>query len=109
MSTKYNTDYLSITVKRAMLLLARIRNAHWWVDVLDCEKSFCRQEIAMPFDEIMEKFDERCYFTVIHRTPPSEPCLEIAFSTSTQPEYFLWMQLPESFLVEFTASLVEIK
>jgi len=66
----------------------------WWVDILDCRKSFYRRLIKMSFESIMQKFDEKCYFSVIHRDRGIEPeYIEVAFSTSSSPSYFLWIMV----------------
>ena len=111
MHVKYDTSHLSLSEKRVLIMLARIRGADWWVDVLDCSKSFARQRIDMPFDEIFPMLNEKCYFTIIHREQScgfESPCLEIAFSTFTEPDYFLWMRLGVEHLAEFTAGLMPL-
>ncbi len=105
-NVNYKTHALSLEEKRQLLLKAKAVCSHFWVDILDCSKSFARQRIDMPFEEIMAKLDEKCHFTVIHRNfLPIDRYLEMAFSTMTSPDYFLWIILDEKYIPEFTAGL----
>jgi hypothetical protein len=101
MTIQYNTIKLIIEQKVEILHRAKAVCSHWWVDILDCSKSYRRQQIDMPFEEIMSKFDGRA-ISVIHRNLPPENFLEIGFRTSTDPEYFLWLILDTKYIPEFT-------
>jgi hypothetical protein len=99
---QYNVSNLTFEEKKQLLLRAKAVCQNWWVDILDCAKSYSRQEIEMSFEEILGKFNKDCHFAVVHRhLPPVENYLEIGFSTFADPSYFLWKYLPE-----FTSTLV---
>ena len=92
----YTTEYLSFATKVEIINTAFTKNTKWWVDILDCNKSFSRKEIKMSFQEIMYKFNENCCFKVIHRRGYEIPFYgEIIFSTKNDPSYFLWIRLNE--------------
>lgn len=95
------TNSLSIDQKRNILLLAKEKCYEWRVDILDCSVSFFRQKIDMSFDEIMGKFNDSCFFSVIHRNFPPDNYLEIGFSTMRTPEYFLWIYLDIEHIEKF--------
>lgn len=98
---QYDTHDLTIEQKVDILHRAKAVCYNWWVDILDCSKSFHRQKIEMSFEEIMAKFDDRSFFVIIHRTF-HENYLEIGFSTMDTPDYFLWMMLDPKYIPEFT-------
>lgn len=102
----FATRKLSLKQKLDLLRRAVEKCDHWWVDILDCSKSFCRQKIEMSFEEILKKLDNRSHFCIIHRNlPPIKDYLEIGFSTmnALRPDYFLWIILDIKHLEEFTA------
>lgn len=104
MHKHYNTQKLSLKQKYDLCYQAKEKCNKWWVDILDCSKSFCREFIEMPFDEIMKKLDDKAHFCIIHRNNDMENYLEIGFSTmnSGSPDYFLWINLDIKHLEEFT-------
>ena len=105
MRKHYNTRTLSLDDKKSICHKAKGKCDKWWVDILDCDKSFCRQKIEMSFDDIMAKLDQKCHFG-IHSNTNSENYLEIGFSTmNLGPDYFLWIQLDVKYLDEFTNDL----
>ena len=110
---KYHTDNLTLDEKRQMIVEAHQKCFEWWVDILDCAKSFRRQKIEMSFEEILKKLDDKCYFTVIHRFPRGlireEQYLEIGFSTWGEPSYFLWVLVDVKHLAEFAGNLEPMK
>jgi hypothetical protein len=111
----FNVNHLSEDQRREILLRAKDKCYKWWVDVLDCKKNWCRQQIDMSFEEIMAKFKRGCHFTMIQRQWYSPVAahegsfkstyLEIGFSTFGQPDYYLWMELDSKYIEEFTATL----
>jgi len=107
MSHKHcNTRKLSLKEKYDLCYLAKDKCYKWWVDILDCSKSFCRKTIEMPFDEIMAKLNGKAHFTIIHRNNDMENYLEVGFSTMNNgPDYFLWIVLDIKYLREFTKNL----
>ena len=95
-SFKLETAHLTFKQKKNILLKAKGICARWWVDILDCEKSYARQRVEMSFENIMATFSSKCHFTMIYRRNFGEDHLEIAFSTFTNPEHFLWILLDKS-------------
>lgn len=94
MNIYYNTSSLTHDQKVDLIHAACKICCNWWVDKLDCSKSFRRQKTSMTLEEILDKFDEDCHFSIIYRNSATENYIEIGFRTmSTNPEYFLWIQL----------------
>lgn len=90
----YKND-LSVTQKLELLEEAKSKSYNWWVDILDCSKSFSRQKVEMDFEEILSKLTDKSHFTFIHRMPRfnEDSYLETGFVTMVgEPEYFLWIQ-----------------
>lgn len=106
MHKTYRTLHLSIEEKIDLLRRAMQVCEHWWVDILDCSKSWCRQKIDMSFDEIMSMYDGS-HLSVIHRDLFPENHLEIGFRIGEPlgPDYFLWIILDPKHIPEFTAGL----
>lgn len=99
----YNVRKLSLKDKYDICYRAKELCDKWWVDILDCNESFCRQKIEMSFEDIMAKLTPKCHFSIIHRNNSMEDYLEIGFSTMNQgPDYFLWINLDIKYLEEFT-------
>lgn len=94
MNYRINTSGLSLDEKRELLIRSRAKCFEWWVDILDCSKSFARQRIEMTFDEILAKLTTKCHFTVIVRDLPNKH-IEVGFSTMNvvSPNYYLWINL----------------
>ena len=87
----YRND-LSIPQKIELLTEAKEKSYKWWVDILDCNKSFARQKIEMEFEDIVSKLTDNSHFTVIHRHDYiDKEYLETGFSTMEDPAYFLWI------------------
>lgn len=106
MHKSYSTKNLTLEQKRDICYRAKEKCSNWWVDELDCRKSFFRQRIEMPFDEIMSKLNKTTHFVIIHRNLDPENYLEIAFRTmDTEPDYFLWINVDICHLEEFTKGL----
>lgn len=91
----YAAYKLPLHKKRALLEDARDVSRRWWVDILDCKKSFVRQRIAMGWAEIMSKLTDPNHFIMIYRKPMGrEPAyFDIGFSTLSDPGYFLWIEV----------------
>lgn len=92
----YDINRLSLKKKEALLREAKEKATRWWVDSLDCTKSYSRQTVEMPFDEVMKKLPgSLCVF--IHRRGYEdwEWCLETGFRTMTNPDYFLWIDVDQ--------------
>jgi len=85
---------LSLTQKIELLKEAKDKSHKWWVDILDCSKSFARQKVEMGLEEILGKLKDDSHFTVIHRHDHIEgEYLEVGFRTMDRLEtsYFLWI------------------
>ncbi len=96
----FPVQHLILEQRRAICEKAKEICQHWWVDELDCKKSFIRQKVEMSFDEIMKKFVEGTHFTIIHRKNDIEDFLEIGFRTGKVTDYFLWIILDRDKLEE---------
>ena len=107
MNTFYQTHFLDLNTKRDMCFKAKDLCFKWWVDKLDCSESFLRQIIEMPFEEIMNKLDDRSHFSVIYRKNFNEDYLEVGFRTLSytniveQIDYFLWILIDNDKSKEF--------
>lgn len=101
----YNTLRLSLDQKIKLLQRGKELCETWWVDILDCSKSFCRQKIDMSFEEIMSKYDGS-HLAVIHRNLHPENHLEVGFRISEgSVDYFLFIILDPKHIPEFTKGL----
>ncbi len=87
----FSTNGLSFEQRKELLIIAKEKSYNWWVDIL--EDSFYRKRIDLPFEKIIEKFDNTCHFHIVHRNNNLENYLEIGFSTLKSPDYFLWILL----------------
>ena len=92
----YRVYGMSLKTKKNLLEDAKKLSFEWWVDILDCSKSFARKKINMSFKEIMSKLSQKSHFVVINRKERGQEKEygEIGFSTMTfQPEHFLWVYI----------------
>ena len=95
----YKTNKLSLKKKIAIINDAKKVSMDWWVDILDCSKSFRRQRFEMSYEDVMEKFNNSCHFVIIHRMHSMHGISgddengEIAFSTLKAIDYFLWVNI----------------
>jgi hypothetical protein len=105
----YSVSNKPITKKKELLTEAHGDCLKWWVDVLDCSKSWSREIVEMSFDEIMDRLTKASLVTFIHRfnvlmednpfyaDKEVDICgrpreyLEVGFRTMTTPDYFLWI------------------
>ena len=104
---KYETQNLTLEQKRNICQFAYENCFNWWVDILDCSISFCRQRIDMTFEEAMKKLDETSLFFMIHRNLDPENHLEVGFRTGASVEYFLWLQVDPKYIPELTKGIDE--
>lgn len=108
-------DIHDLTMEQRVLLLREAKEDafEWRVDVLDCSVSSARQQVTMPFEEIMAKFDRACHFVVIHRRGYADRKterdsmwhwhLEVGFCTmGLGNSYYLWLLLPEALVEKYT-------
>ena len=105
----YRTNHLTLEDKINICTDAKLKGYHWWVDILDCRKSWMRQRIDMSFNRILTMLKEGTHFVVINRFPiikipfkGVDTYLEIGFRTMTGPDYFLWMYVDIKWLDFFT-------
>ena len=91
----YDIRKLSIERKKSLLIDCHAISFAWWADVLDCNKSWARQKIEMPFENILAKLKPNSHFVVIDREfypMDKEKHFEIGFSTMTgEPSYYLFI------------------
>jgi hypothetical protein len=99
----YETSSLTYEQKTRLLKEAKQLCRLWWVDILDCSKSFARQRAEMSFDEIMARFEEDSHFVFINRKgfKPDGYVLETGFRTMSRVDYFLWIHLDEKHISRF--------
>ena len=109
----YKTDNLNLKAKKKILRDAKSKCYNWWVDILDCNKSWSRQRIDMPFENIIKKLKNNSHFVIIHRKgyePKNQKDindvfrwkLEFGFSTlGLGPSYFLWIYVEQEQLKYF--------
>lgn len=94
---QYNTEGLTLSEKRELLLASKALCGHWWVDELDCSKSLARKKIEMDFEQALEHLSESCHFCVIEREGflNREAYIEVGFSTinAFKPDIFLFIEL----------------
>ena len=80
--------------QKELLLKAYELRTHWWFDELDCNISLARQRIDVSFEEAMSHFGDRAIVYCQMRHEP-ETYLEAGFRAMTDPDYFLWIIVPE--------------
>ena len=110
----YKTQDLSLDTKLKIINDAHSQCYEWSVDKLDCNESFARQRIEMSFEDIMEKFNDKAHFVVIHRKghhhdrgypDPGDGWnrwhLEVGFRVMSGIDYFLWVYVSEDKVEEF--------
>jgi len=98
----YSTDKLSFEQKKQVLINAKSVSTDVRTEILDCSKSFRRQDIDMSFDEMLNKFDEfkdQLHFTIINRRFDDD-YIEVCCSTLSSPNYFLYIDVPVRKLCE---------
>jgi hypothetical protein len=94
MNQFYNTRHLTVEQKIQLCREALPFATHWWVDELDCSKSWLRVKIDMPFEEILTHLNQKAHFCVVIRDHANKPYLEVGFSTmNAGKDYFLWLNL----------------
>lgn len=106
MSAFYNVKHLTLKDRVELLEKAKEVCTTWWVDELDCKKSFSRVSVEMPFKEIMKCLDMRCHFVAIHRNEHDDH-FEFGFSTMypDKPDLFLWINVETSKGLELVKDL----
>ena len=67
MSIFYKIDKLTMKQKKSICKDAYKVATKWWVDILDCNVSIARQQITMPFEDIMKKLGSGTLFSVINQ------------------------------------------
>jgi hypothetical protein len=95
----YNINNLTLKDRRSLIKFAKDNSLDWWVDELDCSKSFARQRIDMPFEEVSKLFKLSSHFVVSNRNGEYG---EIAFCTFKDPDYFLWINVDLDILHQIT-------
>lgn len=94
MSMFFNIRDLSLTDKQILLNQAYEKSSSFWVDHLDCSKSWSRVKVDMTYEEVLTKLEASSHFTVILRNNPNgEVYGEVGFVSNDS--YYLWIILPE--------------
>lgn len=95
MAVRYDAQHLNPAQQKQLLIDAKAVCFRWWADILDCSRSFHRQPIDISFEDMLEKHTDRAFFSVLYRDSyvddPNDVHIEVAFSTMTQPDYFMWV------------------
>lgn len=66
----------------------------WWIDILDCSKSWTRQKLEMPLSEVLQLVNDKTHFTLFYRNWQNRlvtPYYEFGFNTYEDPTHFLWI------------------
>lgn len=94
MSMFFNIRDLSLKSKKDLLNQAYAKSSSFWVDHLDCSKSWSRVKVDMSYEEVLVKFEDSSHFTVILRNNPmGEVYGELGFVS--KDSYYLWIIVPE--------------
>jgi len=108
----YPTNY-SREDKERILRKAYDLRTNWWIDELDCLKSFHRQLVPdVSFDDAMGHFGNGALFSIVFRRGQGreEPYCEISFRSMTSPDYFVWIILvSKDSIAEFFFELLKSK
>lgn len=98
--TFYNTDTLSTDKKIELMEEAKGLCNEWWVDELDCNKSWSRRKIEMSWEDAIERFRNVkgfCFFTIIKRQA-FDNHFEVGYRIQdNHRDLFLWIIVPEKF------------
>lgn len=101
----YYTNDLNLDKRIDIFNLAKELCYNWWVDILDCSKSFAREKIEMSYEDAMKKFNMSSHFRVILRREywrnPIKEYIQVVYRTSTTPDYFLWIEVDSKHLDTF--------
>lgn len=102
MSMFFNIRDLSLTDKQDLLNQAYEKSSSFWVDHLDCSKSWRRVKVDMTYEEVLTKLESSSHFTVILRNNPlGEVYGEVGFVSNDS--YYLWIILPEDKFMELVS------
>ena len=81
--------HLDLAQRESLLRDAYSNRTHYIAEVLDCYKAWHRTPIDRDFEDMMSMFNDTCCYYVTNRGK----YVEIAFSTMTEPEYFVWIHV----------------
>lgn len=102
MSMFFNIHELSLKEKKELLNQAYEKSSSFWVDHLDCSKSWSRVKVDMTYEEVVKKLEHSSHFTVILRkNPMGEVYGEVGFVSNDS--YYLWIILPEDKFMELVS------
>jgi hypothetical protein len=99
----YDVNKLSFKNKIQLLKDAKDLCFNWWVDILDCSKSLCREKINLSFEEVIDICNKKTKFIFIHRRgyddlKKSNWYFEVGYTNMSSPDYFLWIQVNENYV-----------
>ena len=95
----YNVKDLNLRQRVNLMKYAKTNSIDWWVDELDCSKSFIKQRTEMTFEDVLKKFKIGSHFVVINRHGEYG---EIGFCTFKEPDYFLFINVNLEVLIEIS-------
>lgn len=96
----YDTRNLTLLEKVELCNFTKQRCIEFRVDELDCSKSWTRNTIDMPYEDIIKLLSDKSHFFVIHRRG-FENNGEIGFRESVGGiDYFLYLITTEETLTE---------
>ncbi len=109
----YDVDGFSHDEQEAILRKAHGICEDWWLDELDCAKSFSRQRVEdVSFEDAMSHFVPGALLRVIHRFPVislDKERLEVVFRSMEDPvDYFLWIVVSLDRQEEIVAGLKQL-
>lgn len=94
----YDVSGFTLKERAALLEQAKELCYEWWVDELDCSKSYARIRKNMPFSEILKKLTTTSLFTIVHRDErglcSESEYYEFGFTTmGNEVNYYLWIKV----------------
>ena len=94
----YGIEKLPLEERVAVMDEAYAVNTRWWVDELNCDISWARRKIDMPYEDVMKMYSGDCHTVVIHRRGDHRPegrYGEIGFTTMGGVSTYLWIYVTE--------------
>jgi len=95
----YRTNELTLKERKSLLKFAKENSIRWWVDEVDCNKSFERHNIKIPFDEVIKELKMASYLVIANR---HNSYGEIAFCSFDEPDHFVWINVSLDTLHDIT-------
>lgn len=106
----YRFPKLTVSEKKDFLRRCKSKSILYWVDELDCSKSWARKKIDMPFEDSLKLIDSKTHFVLtrdyfdcvydIEQYGCDSAALAGFRTMSLSVDYFLWVYFPIEFLQE---------